>query len=79
MFKRWWSRERPKTVIREPTISGVAQARIEAEFGGRLTGDVIHGETMSEPAPEYIQETVEPSEAAWAREEELYRKKQQES
>lgn len=79
MFKRWWSRKRGESTSREPTISGVAQARIEAEFGGHLTGDVIHGAAVSEPAPEYIQETVEPSEAAWAREEERYRKKQEES
>ena len=52
---------------------------MEAEFSGRLHGDVIQGDAMSEPAPEYIEETVEPSEAAWAREQELYRKKQEES
>ena len=52
---------------------------MEAEFSGRLLGDVIHGDGTSEPHPKYIAETVEPSEAAWEREEELYRKKQEES
>ena len=52
---------------------------MEAEFSDRVHGDVIHGDAVSQPSPDYIQETAEPSEAAWAREEELYREKQEES
>jgi len=58
-------------------ISTTAGARVaEAHPGARFDSMNDH---PPEPPPDYIAETVEPSEAAWEHEKELYRKKQQET
>ncbi len=45
---------------------------------GNLPGDVAAGGPQHEPAPEYIADAPAPSEDAWAREQALYRAKNEE-
>lgn len=54
----------------------IADAEMQAEAIGRLPQAVAGGRTP-EPSPEYIREAAEASEDVWAREQELYRRKQE--
>ncbi len=52
---------------------------MQTEAIGRLPTDMAHGSQAPKPSPEYIEQAAEPSDDAWAREQELYRRKQEET
>jgi len=76
---KWLSRSKSKPVrrvTRGPRLR-TADAQMQVEAIGRLPQGVAEGGSGPEPAPEYIPEAAEPSEDVWAREQELYRRKQE--
>ncbi len=57
--------------------SRVADGKMQVRSFGRLPEDVAAGGPEHEPTPEYIAEATTPSEEAWAREQALYRAKEE--
>jgi hypothetical protein len=60
--------------IRVPWLR-VTGARMQNASVGRLPENLAEGDGSQQPAPEYIAEAAPPSEDAWAREQALYRAK----
>jgi len=52
---------------------------MQMESMGRLPEDIAAGGSADAPAPDYIAEAATPSEDVWAREQERYRAKDEES
>lgn len=73
---RWFSKSKSRSAKPASRLRA-ADVEMQVEATGRLPQDTAEGGTTPEPAPEYIRETTEPSEDMWAREQELYRRKQQ--
>ena len=64
------------TLIGSPPRMRIADGRMQIKARGRLPQDVAEGGLQDEPDPEYIEKAATPSEDAWAREQEKYRRKQ---
>lgn len=60
--------------IRVPWLR-VTGARMQNASDGRLPDNLAAGDGSQQPAPEYVAEAATPSEDAWAREQALYRAK----
>ncbi len=62
---------------RGPGLGLTADAQVQVEAIGRLPQGMAEDGRTPEPSPDYIREAAEPSEDVWAREQELYRRKQE--
>ncbi len=74
---KWFSKSKSHRSANPAPRLRIADAKMQLEAIGRLPQDAAEGDGTPEPSPEYVREAAEPTEGVWAREQELYRRKQE--